>query len=173
VVRADVQVGGHVPGEVIGGLDRPLGLVAHGRHRGDDLGEVPEHLVQAPQHRERPEHLRGGPPVLPAEYLVHDPLPCAEAVVDRAALETPLPQGVVDTAVVVGALVRTQLSGRLGDREVSGLLERERDTAQPDTVGTVRAQLDHPARIGAEGRVPGQMRASSTSTRTDHHPMCC
>lgn len=106
--------------------------------------------MRVPHHPERPEHVRGGPPVLPTERLVPDTRPGAEAAVDCAALETPLPQGVVDPAAEVGEQVGARLAGRFGDREKPGSLNESATRHNPAQL----AQFDRSPTTG-QGQAPG------------------
>lgn len=92
--------------------------------------------MEVPHDGEHLEHLLGGlgrpPPVLSAEGDLGGLLPCAEAVVDRAALKALLPQAGVDAAAEVRLKVGASLSGGFVDREISRGREGRHDAAQSE-----------------------------------------
>ncbi len=149
-VRRDVHLHDGVralPGQALGLVQRAPDVGVHragGRQR-QRLRQVPEQLVQLPDHREHREHLPraagGAPPVLPAEGDLRDLLARPEAVVDGAALEALLPELGVDAAAEVRLEVPARLPGVLVDREVRRGGEGQGHAAEPEAVRAVGPQI--------------------------------
>jgi hypothetical protein len=83
--------------------------------------QVPENLVERPEHSEHLEHLLGYAGVCSPVLLTEragGPLAGAETIEGRTAGETSMAKAVVDAAAKAGSEIGTRLTGRLVDREV-------------------------------------------------------
>jgi len=100
--------------------------------------------MELPHDGEHREHLhcdsRRAPPILPAEGYLSDLLPRAEAVVDGATREAPLPEAVVNVAAEVRLQMWARVPGDFVDGEVCRGLEGRGNTAQAEAAFAVSLQ---------------------------------
>ena len=113
---------------------------------GGRLPQVPEHLVDMTQHRERREHvvthMRLLAPTPTGEQVLRDGLPRTEAIEAEASAKAASAQVGVDRAGVVGGEMVTRGAGRFVDGEVRRAGESEGGAAQGETRRAVGAQVD-------------------------------
>jgi hypothetical protein len=148
-IQCDEHIGWGVC-EAFGPVQRDAELVAETflRRQAHCFRQVPQQLVQLSHNAQDVEYWlcdpRGPAPVLSAEGDLGNFLPCAETIEHRAARKPALPQMGVDIASEVRLQVWAGLARRFVDSKFRGLGKRGRDTAQANTVFTIRSEVRRP-----------------------------